>query len=210
MSLAAPAVGLFLIAYSEYLSVRRDKKREYLEFAQALGRKIVVPGSVVSAVLAVWWQFDLPASTGLRWHPLGWIIPVGLLMLAWLASQAHARLSGYTLVGLGVAMDGLVGIWREIVRVAYLKPFHYAVSTYTVHPDLPSTVLFFSTVLGIGTLVGGYYLTLLYRAGRVEGTYTADTAVSRLGTAAVTVLVVWIGVFFVYGVAIWLREAFLA
>lgn len=210
MSLSAPAVGLFLLAYSEYLTVRRDKTREYLEFARDLGRKIASRGAIISALLAVWWQFDLPASTGLRSQPLGWLIPAGLVILAWLASQRHPRLHGYTMLSLGLVMVALLAIWREVIRVSYLKPFGYNADTYTVHADWPSTILFFSTILGVGSLVGGYYLTLLYRAGRVEGVYTAEPRVDRLGSAAVAVLVVWIGVFFVYGVAIWLRNAFLA
>jgi hypothetical protein len=210
MSLSAPAVGLYLFAYSDYLTVRRDKAREYLAFARDLGRKIASRGAVVSAFLAIWWQFDLPASTGLRSQPVGWLIPTGLLILGWLAAQRHPRLHGYTMLSLGTVMLGLLALWRELIRIAYLKPFGYDADAYKTHVDWPSTVLFFATIIGIGSLVGGYYLTLLYRAGRVEGTYTAGPGVSRLGSAAVAVLVVWIGVFFVYGVAIWLRNAFLA
>ena len=210
MSLSAPAVGLYLLAYADYLSVRKDKTREYLEFSRNLGRKIAAGGGIISASLAIWWQFDLPASTGLRSEPLGWAIPLGFAMLGWLASQRILRLHGYILLSLGAVMIALLAIWRELIRIAYLKPFGYVADAYKIHADWPSTVLFFSTILGVGGLVGGYYLTLLYRAGRVEGTYTASPGVSRLGSAAVAVLVVWIGVFFVYGVAIWLRNAFLA
>lgn len=210
MSLSMPAIGLYLFAYADYLSSRRDKTREYLEFARSVGRTFAVRGAIVSALLAVWWQFDLPAETGLRAATLGWIIPGALIVLAWLGAQVYPRLHGYTILTLGLMVDALVAIWREVVRMAYLKPFNYDVSTYKMHLDIPSTVLFFSTLLGVGILVGGYYLTLLYRAGRVEGTYTAEPGVSRLGSAAVAILVVWIGVFFIYGVAIWLRNAFLA
>ena len=107
-------------------------------------------------------------------------------------------------------MLGLLAVWREIVRIHYLQPFGYAVADYPVHVDWPSTILFFLTLIGVGGLVGGFYLTLLYRAGRVEGIYTADRTVARLGTSAVAVLTLWIAVFFAYGITIWIRNTFQA
>ena len=62
----------------------------------------------------------------------------------------------------------------------------------------------------MGGLVGGFYLNVLYRSGRVQGVYTAERSVARLGTAAVAVLAVWIAVFFAYGIVIWLRNSLLA
>jgi hypothetical protein len=69
-------------------------------------------------------------------------------------------------------------------------------------------ILFFSTFIGVGGLVGGFFVTTIYRAGRVQGLYTAERSVARLGTAAVAVLGVWITVFFAYGITIWMRHAF--
>lgn len=210
MSLSAPAVGLYLVAYADYFAHRTDKSLEYRSFARELGRTIAVPGFVVSALLAVWWQMDHPAASGLADHPLGWLLPATLLVLAGLTHVGHKRLHGYLLLVLGTGVLALLALWREVVRFTALKGLGYIAADYKVHADWPSLVLFFSTLIGVGGLVGGYYLVLLYRAGRVQGVYTAEPRVAHLGTAAVAILVVWIGVFFVYGVAIWLRNAFLA
>ncbi|MBL8844269.1 MAG: hypothetical protein JNN24_00735 [Hyphomicrobium zavarzinii] len=210
MSLSAPAVGLYLIAYADYFATRSDKTPEYRAFGRLLGRTIAVPGLAVSALLASWWQLDHPAATGLSEQPLGWLLPGFLLVLAGLTAAGYQRLHGYAFLGIGLGVLALLAFWREVVRITYLTPFGYIASDYKVHADWPSLVLFFSTLAGVGGLVGGYYLALLYRAGRVQGTYTAEPPIARLGTAAVAVLVVWIGVFFVYGVAIWIRNALLA
>jgi hypothetical protein len=210
MSLSAPAVGLYLIAYSDYFASRSDKSAEYRTFARETGRAIAVPGFIVSALLSVWWQFDHPAGSGLAEHPLGWILPIALLVMAALTWAGYQRLHGYALLALATGLLAILALWREVVRFTYLKSLGYVAADYKVHVDLPSMVLFFSTLIGVGGLVGGYYLALLYRAGRVQGVYIAEPRVAHLGTAAVAVLVVWIGVFFVYGIAIWLRNAFLA
>ena len=67
-------------------------------------------------------------------------------------------------------------------------------------------VFVFRDILGVGGLVGGYYLTLLYQSGKVAGQYEAKGAVARLGTGAVAVLALWIAVFFAYGAAIYIRN----
>lgn len=56
--------------------------------------------------------------------------------------------------------------------------------------------------------MGGYYLRLIYQAGLTVGTYTAGKWTSRWGTAAVGVLVIWIMVFFAYGINIYIRNVF--
>jgi hypothetical protein len=207
MSLAAPAIGLYLIAYADYFAPRQDKSRDYLGFARNLGCSIAVPGLAISSVFSVWWQLDHPAATGLSREPLGWLLPGALLVLAGLTASGYRRLHGYFLLTLGFGLLAILAVWREVVRITYLKPFGYVVADYKVHADWPSLVLFFSTLIGVGGLVGGYYLALLYRAGRVEGVYAAETPVARMGTAAVAILAVWIAVFFVYGVGIWIRNA---
>jgi len=207
MSLAAPAIGLYLIAYADYLSVRTDKAREYLAFARSLGRTIAVRGFLVSAALGVWWQLDHPATLQLTWHPLGWLLPAVLLLLGGAIYTGSQRMHGYLLLVLGTAALGILALWREVVRFTYLKGHGYVIADYKVHADWSSTVLFFATLLGVGGLVGGFYLTILYRAGRVQGVYQADRSVARLGTAAVAILAIWITVFFAYGVTIWIRHS---
>ena len=55
---------------------------------------------------------------------------------------------------------------------------------------------------------GGFCVAAVYRAGRVQGVYTAEPGLARLGTASVAILAFWILSFFVYGIYVWLRQAF--
>jgi hypothetical protein len=210
MSLAVPAVGLFLFAYAHYYAVRADRDPALLAFARQLGQRLAVRGFGLSLLLFVGWQAVHPQGSRLLLHPLGWLLALALLaMLLWVRRLDAARVGyGPMLAGLGVL--ALLALWREVIRIAHLKPFGYSVNDYTVHTDWPSTLLFFSTLIGVGGLVAGYYLTLIHRAGRTQGVYVASPEVARLGNAAVGVLAVWIAVFFIYGIAIWLGNTFLA
>lgn len=68
--------------------------------------------------------------------------------------------------------------------------------------------LFFLTLIGVGGLVGGFFLLTIFEAGRTSGQYVASKSVARLGTAAVGILAIWIAVFFAYGIAIWMHNTF--
>lgn len=211
ISLAAPAVGLFLLAYADYFSPREDYEPAYLAFVRELGARIARWSLPVCVLLGGWWIWILPKALNLLTHPVAWLLLATLLSLAvwlWLWRVQAVQGRGYALTTAGFAVLGLLAILREVIRVAYLAPFGYHIADYKVHTDWPSLVLFTSTLLGVGGLVGSFFLTTLYRAGRVRGLYTADVTVSRMGSGAVAVLGVWILIFFAYGIAIWLRNSF--
>ncbi|MGB5235364.1 MAG: hypothetical protein WBN85_09370 [Candidatus Macondimonas sp.] len=210
VSLALPAVGLFLIAYGQYFAERADREPAYRAFVRNLGQSLGLWGFGLSFALLLLWQFAHPAQSGLTTHPVGWLLAAALLLMGVWVKRLPQNGHGYLPLLGGVFVLGLLAVWREIVRIHYLQPFGYAVADYPVHVDWPSTILFFLTLIGVGGLVGGFYLTLLYRAGRVEGIYTADRTVARLGTSAVAVLTLWIAVFFAYGITIWIRNTFQA
>lgn len=208
MSLSLPAVGVFLIAYAHYVASRADREPAYRAFAWELGKRLATWGFGISLVPMLVWQFIQPNGSGLMLHPVGWLLVVTLAaMLAWMKRLKTAT-HGYLPVLGGLGVLAVLALWREVVRMEHLKPFGYDITTYAVHVDWPSTLLFFSTFIGVGGLVGGFYLTLLYRSGRVQGLYTAERSVARLGTAAVAILGIWIAVFFAYGIAIWVRNSF--
>lgn len=209
LSLSIPAVGIYLVAYAQYFSQRSDYEDDYLYFVVKLGRQLAIAGFALALVPFLWWQIDHPAPTGLTTHFVGWTLPCGLMLMALLVRSHGTPARAYALLGGYLLLILMLAVWREIIRIAYLKPFGYSIADYPVHADWPSLVLFFTTLLGVGGSVGGFYLTLIYRAGRVEGLYTADASVARLGTLAVTVLGVWIAVFFIYGISIWLSNTFI-
>jgi len=208
ISLSVPAIGLYLTAYADYLKVRPDIPADYLEFARSLGLQLGIAGCLVALPLFIWWQFDNPPGSGLISMTGGWAIAAGLVLLAlelaYFGRQAH----GYALLGAGMVILALLAMWREAIRATYLAAHGYSIAGDKVNADWPSLALFFLTLLGVGGLVGGFYLSLLYRAGRVKGVYQADGLMSQLGSGAVGVLAVWIAVFFLYGVSIWVGNAF--
>ena len=167
-------------------------------------------GFLGALLLLLGWQFAHPPETGLSAHPLGWILAAALAAMAGWTFKLDASRARYGPLWASLIVLGLLAVWREVIRIAHLSPFGYRVGDYPVHADWPSMLLFFSTLIGVGGLVAGYYLTLIYQSGRTQGMYVASRSVSRLGTAAVVVLAVWIAVFFAYGITIWLRNTFLA
>jgi hypothetical protein len=210
LSLSVPAIGLFLIAYARYFAPRKDRDPALLDFARRLGQRLAAYGFIAALLLFLLWQIAHPSETGLSQHPFGWLLAATLAAMAvWLLRLDVSR-AGYVPLCAGLVVFTLLAIWRELIRVAHLRPLGYSVSDYPVHADWPSMFLFFSTLIGVGGLVGGYYLTLIFRAGRTPGMYVASGNVDRLGTAAVVVLALWIAVFFVYGIVIWLGNTFLA
>jgi hypothetical protein len=208
MGLSIPVAGVFLIAYSHYFATRADREPEYRLFARSLGQRLAVWGFLLSLIPLLAWQFVHPSGSGLAAHPVGWLLVLALMgMTVWMM-RLKADTHGYLPVLGGLGVLAVLAFWREIVRIAHLKRFGYDITTYIVNIDWPSTLLFFSTVIGVGGVVGGFYLTLLYRAGQVQGLYTADRTVSRLGTGAVVILSIWIATFFAYGIAIWVHNSF--
>jgi len=208
MSLSVPAVGVFLIAYAHYFAARADREPEYRAFARGLGQRLAVWGYALAVLLMLAWQLTQPGKSGLMAHPVGWVLVLALAVMAVWMKRLKTNAHGYWPVLGGLGVLAVLALWREVVRMAHLKPFGYDIATYAVHVDWPSTLLFFSTFIGVGGLVGGFYLTLLYRSGRVQGLYTAERTVARLGSGAVFILGLWIAVFFVYGIVIWVRNSF--
>lgn len=208
MSLSVPAVGVFLIAYTHYFAVRPEYTAEYRAFVRALGQNLAQWGFACAMLPLLIWQFVHPSSSNLVFHPLGWLLVSGLLVMALAMRYLGAVIHGYLPIAGALGLLAVLAIWREVIRINYLKPFGYDITTYTVHEDWPSMLLFFSTFIGVGGLVGGFYLTLLYRCGRTPGLYQADSFITRIGTGAVAILSMWIALFFTYGIAIWVYNNF--
>lgn len=204
-------IGAYLMAYADYFRTRTDMHGNYLAWARNMGARIAVAGIVISLPLLLLWYVDLPVHVAdLTAVPFIVLAAIGAFSLIFFWSERNNRFDhGYrALLIYGSIITALAAL-REMVRIAYLQPFNYDIMTYKVVTDWPSTALFFLTFIVVGGLVGGFYLTMLYKSGRVVGEYTADATVAKLGTGAVGILIVWIAIFFAVGIWTWLGNALL-
>lgn len=208
LAMSATVFGAFLTAYADYFNQRPDRPAAYREFVSALGTKIALIGVILQFVLLLWWLADVPSELGMWRHPISLSLIAYLAILMpyfWLKGRAGTG-TGYKTFAMTTGMIALVAIFREALRMAYMKPFHYNVLDYKVVTDYPSLALFFLTFIGVGGLLGGFYLVTVYRAGRIQGEYQAEASVARLGTGAVGIMIVWIATFFLTGIWVWVRN----
>ncbi|MDD3575807.1 hypothetical protein [Halothiobacillus sp.] len=208
MAMSLTVFGAFLIAYGDYFKVRADRAPAYLDFARALGAKIAITGALLQVVLLLWWLIDVPAQVHVWTHPMTWLLAAYLFVLLaafWLARSNNAG-QGYRLLAMSIGMAALVSIFREVLRMAYLHPFNYDILNYKVLWDIPSFALFLFTIVVVGGLMGGFIITLVYKAGRVQGPYEADATVTKLGNGSLASTAIWVVVFIGTGIWIWLRN----
>ncbi|WP_178862667.1 hypothetical protein [Thiomicrorhabdus cannonii] len=209
MAMSITVIGVFLKAYAHYYKVREDYAADYRNFVNLLGSKIAIVGLVLQLVTFVWWLLSLPEHLHGFANPMSWIIMVFLAAFALLlikqADQHHQ--TSYKPLFYAAIMALLVAIFRELIRIQYMLPYGYDILDYKVMEDLPSTALFFLTFVGVGGLVGGFFLTAIYKAGRTQGVYQASKPVAKLADSAVGVMIVWIAIFFLVGIWVWLKNA---
>lgn len=203
MGLSIPALGVFLIAYAHYYSTRGDIVPGYVDFVRDLGRQIAKWGFLISTVPMLSWLFDLPPAVGRPVFLMGALIVAGLAFMGLWMQLSNARVHRYLPLGWTFVIVAVLGVWREIIREAYLKPFGYDIHSYPIHPDNPAMILFFLTLGGVGGVVGAFYLTVLYRSGRTDGRYFAEGWVRYFAGGALSVLGLWIATFLTYGLVTW-------
>ncbi|MDM7321958.1 MAG: hypothetical protein P3W87_001460 [Gammaproteobacteria bacterium] len=208
MAMSVTVFGTFMIAYGDYFKVRTDRSPAYLTFARNLGNHIAIAGAALQMVFLLWWLMDVPAELHIWTHAMTWLLLLylGVLFAAVWIARGKTEGQGYRLLTMSVGMAGLVAIFREVLRMAYMAPFQYNVLDYKVNWDVPSFVLFLFTIIGVGGLMGGFIITLVYKAGRVKGAYQADATVTKLGTGSVAATAIWVATFLGVGIWIWLRN----
>lgn len=194
ISLVLPVLGLFLLNYRDYVSKRDDFSGSYLQFVGGMGKQIAVGGLLISAVLFVFWMLTEGALLSLV--SLATIASV-LVLLMMLLKDANSYLSTAMLVVVALFISGV----REYLRYRLMVDLGYDIYDYKVNLEIPTTVMFFLTFVGLGFSAVGWMLTLAWKVGRTQGVFDAskDKTVTLLGNTTLTVLVVWLGVFMLWG-----------
>lgn len=192
VSLALPVVGIFLLNYADYLSKRDDYTQAYLAFARNMGKKIAIIGLLISAVLFAVWVLTL----NMLFNPLVIAIVVFVLILLGMVAK---DMNSYVITLVLVVTALLISTLREIIRMNIMSKFNYSIYDYAMNIDWPTVVMFLTTFVGVGFTAVGFMLTLVWKAGRTKGVYTADATVTKLANATVGVTIVWALVFLAWG-----------
>lgn len=128
------------------------------------------------------------------------ILAIGVLLLwipAILSVKGIFKCSGYWAVGSIVLSALVLCAFREAIRFdALLAQVGWNPLDYKITMDWPSTLVFFATFLLVGGVTLAYILTIAWNAFRSKGMYTPSKGIDMLGKAAVSLLVLWVVVYF--------------
>lgn len=197
VSLALPVVGIFLQAYSRFVSTRKDFEASYVAFTARLGTKTAMVGLVLSAVLFVLWM----GAIGYLFHPISLATVVGVVVL--LGLSAFNR-NSYITVGWLVVVALLISGVREWIRYDIMAALGYTIYDYPVNLEIPTIVMFLATFLVMGGVGVAYLLTMAWKVGKSEGVFdgSQDVVVSKLGNYTLGIMSAWIVIFFGWGLMI--------
>jgi len=197
LSLSIPIVGIFLQNYSRFLSTREDFNKDFIEYTAKIGTRIAIFGLLLSAVMFVAWMVQL----GYLIHPVSISIIVGVLILLYMVYQNN---NSYitTVVLLLVAL--LISTLREVIRYDIMSKLGYNVYDYPVNMEIPSLVMFLLTFLILGGFGVAWLLTMAWKVGKTQGIFdgSKDVAVTKLGNYTLGIMVIWMVVYFAWGMTI--------
>ncbi|MGB3752016.1 MAG: hypothetical protein WA945_10650 [Arcobacteraceae bacterium] len=197
LSLSIPIVGIFLQNYSRFLSTREDFNKDFIEYTAKIGTRIAIVGLLISAVMFVAWMVQL----GYLIHPVSISIIAGVLILLYMVYQNN---NSYitTLVLLLVAL--LISGLREVIRYDIMSKLGYNVYDYPVNLEIPSLVMFLLTFLILGGFGVAWLLTMAWKVGKTQGVFdgSKDVAVTKLGNYTLGIMVIWMVVYFAWGMTI--------
>tara|TARA_R110002033_G_scaffold45441_3_gene88938 strand:+ start:56504 stop:57697 length:1194 start_codon:yes stop_codon:yes gene_type:complete len=197
LSLSIPVVGLFLQNYSRFLSTREDFSKTFVEYTASLGTKLGIVGLIISALAFVAWMLQ----TGYLLHPLSIAIVIGVvILLLMILRNSNSYIT--TIVLVVVAL--LISAMRELIRFDIMAKLGYSIYDYPVNLEIPTIVMFLLTFLVLGGVGVAYLLTLAWKVGKTQGIFdgTKDKAVTRLGNYTLSIMVLWMIIYFGWGMTI--------
>lgn len=194
VSLMIPVTGIFMQNYSRFLSTRADFEPKYLEFVKNLGTKMAVIGLVISAALFALWML----RENLLFHPLSLATVVSVVVLLVLAM---GNKNSYVTTGILVIVALLISGVRELIRYNVMSGIGYDLYGYPMNLEWETIGMFLLTFVVLGFTGVAFILTMAWKVGKTEGVYTATegSAVSRLANASLALFILWIVVYFGWG-----------
>jgi len=194
LSLSIPVVGVFLQNYSKFLSTRDDFSKEFIKYCSTLGTKIGVVGLVISAVVFVVWMIQI----GYLMNPLIIATIIAVLILLYMV---YSNVNSYitTLVLVVVAL--MISSIRELIRYDLMSGLGYNIYDYPVNLEIPTITMFLLTFVIMGFTGIAYILTMAWKVGKTKGFFdgSKDKAVTRLGNYTLSIMVIWMVIYFGWG-----------
>ncbi|PKN15554.1 MAG: hypothetical protein CVU67_00560 [Deltaproteobacteria bacterium HGW-Deltaproteobacteria-24] len=197
VSLSIPVVGIFLQNYSRFLSTKEDFSPKFIEYTASLGTKMGVIGLIISALCFVAWMLQIDYLL----HPLSLAIIVGVvILLLMVAKNSNSYIT--TIVLVVVAL--LISAMRELIRFDIMANLGYSIYEYPVNLEIPSLVMFLLTFLVLGGVGVAWLLTMAWKVGENQGVFdgSKDVAVTKLGNYTLAIMVIWMVIYFGWGMTI--------
>ncbi|RXJ57687.1 hypothetical protein [Candidatus Marinarcus aquaticus] len=197
VSLAIPVVGIFLQNYSRFLSTREDFSAQFIKYSADLGTKLTLVGLLLSAILFVAWML----SINYLMHPVSLAIIIGVVLLLIVANKnSNSYITTIVLVIVALLISGM----REVIRFDLMSDLGYNIYDYPVNLEIPTITMFLLTFLIMGGVGVAYLLTMAWKVGKTQGVFdgSKDKAVTRLGNYTLTIMVVWMVIYFGWGMTI--------
>lgn len=197
VSLAIPVVGIFLQNYSRFLSTRDDFSKEFIEYTAKLGTKLGTIGLVISAVAFAAWMVKI----GYLAHPLIIATILGVLVLLYMVAKNN---NSYITTAVLVVVALLISGVRELIRYDIMINLGYNIYDYPVNLEIPTISMFLLTFLVMGGVGVAYILTMAWKVGKSKESFngTKDAAVNKLGTYTISIMVLWMVIYFGWGMSI--------
>lgn len=199
--------GLLLMLYAWYFKDRQDMDKQYLQWSARIGVNLSFYAIMVQVVIGFWWLFSLPGRFEFYMNPL-LLIGAGLgIVLLFIFTYIRENPIKYAVPSGIAALLTIFGMAyaRETLRTKYLEGFDYSIFKYKMNIDWGSTALFFLTFL-TGVIIVSYFVTLIFKAGRVSGMYNSTPAMNSWWKLCITLLVLWIVAVIGVGIIITVRN----
>jgi len=197
VSLSLPVVGIFLQNYSRFLSTRDDFNKDFIIYTAMLGTKIGIVGLIITAIAFVAWMLQLGYLT----HPVSISIIAGVLILVYMIL---VNKNSYITTIVLVLVALLISTLRELIRFDIMAKLGYSIYDYPVHLEIPSIIMFLLTFVVLGGVGVAWLITMAWKVGKKQGIFngTKDVAVTKLGNYTLAIMVVWMVIYFAWGMTI--------
>lgn len=201
LALAFPATGAWLSGYCAYIQTGANADSGYLRWVGTLAGRWSSGGGLLALLLYALWMSTLPVSAKgfaqSAWSILAIAATVSLTAMPLLFNPAKGDFRPFALAAAAILA---IAVAREALRSRILGMSHgYDIFDYPVHFDAYSTLLFFLTFLGLGGTATAFSVALAWQAGKTGGVYAAPLWISRLGSASLAAMGIWIAQYFLFG-----------